>query len=127
MSRARGALMLAAAFAAPACSAEPSAEETPPAANRAGQSRIACALAGAKSFARDCAVERAPDGEALFLVVRHPDGGFRRFEVLKDGRGLAAADGAHPARTAMAGELLEVTVEGDRYRFPVRQASDAAR
>lgn len=62
------------------------------------------------------------------LVVRHPDGGFRRFEVVHDGRGVVAADGAHSAQIALRGGDVEVAVGTDRYRFPnaMRQA-DAAR
>ena len=55
----------------------------------------------------------------------HPDGGFRRFVVLKDGGGVAAADGAAVAQQNLAGGLLEVSVDGDRYRFPVTAKSDA--
>jgi hypothetical protein len=79
---------------------------------------IVCALHGSDEFRRQCKVERAPQGETLFLVVHHPDGGFRRFEVLEDGRGLAVADGADEATLAIEGDLLAVTVEDDRYRFP---------
>jgi len=60
-------------------------------------------------------------GGTLFLIVRHPDGSFRRFEVLKDGHGLSVADGAEPAALSMAGNELEVAVGLDRYRFPARQ------
>lgn len=80
--------------------------------------RIACALAGATEFARDCTVERAEQEGKLTLVVRHPDGGFRRFEVLTDGRGVAVADGAEQAEVAMVGSELEVVVGEDAYRFP---------
>jgi hypothetical protein len=79
---------------------------------------IACALDGADKFTRACTVERAPEGDTLFLVVHHPDGGFRRFEVLKDGHGLAIADGADEAKLAVEGEFLAATVAGDRYLFP---------
>lgn len=79
---------------------------------------IACALDGADKFERVCTVERAPEGGTLFLVVRHPDGGFRRFEVLKDGHGLAVADGADEAKLAVEGEFLTAVVAEDRYLFP---------
>ena len=56
--------------------------------------RIECALDGANAFARDCTVERSTaEGQSL-LVVRHPDGAFRRFAIVTDGRGVIAADGA---------------------------------
>ena len=64
-------------------------------------SQIECALGGSGSFERECAVERSVIDGALFLTVRHPDGGFRRFEVVADGDlGKLGAVGA------------------DRYRFP---------
>ncbi|HVR91621.1 MAG TPA: hypothetical protein VHG29_11090 [Novosphingobium sp.] len=90
-----------------------------------GEEAIECALAGSATFARTCAVERATLDGTLTLVVHHPDGGFRRFEVLKDGGGVATADGAAVAQLSLAGGLLEVTVDGDRYRFPVTAKSSA--
>ena len=101
-----------------ACSSR--GEDTPKVAE--GGEHIACALAGKAEFAPACAVERNRDGDTLFLTVRHPDGGFRRFEVLKDGRGLAPADGMKPADVKLSGDLLEVTIDGDRYRFPATAA-----
>ncbi len=90
-----------------------------------GGEHIACALGKDAQFAPACAVDRAePDGEKI-LVVRHPDGGFRRFTVLKDGHGLAAADGAAAAQVAIADNLLEVTVGEDRYRFPFKVKDNA--
>jgi hypothetical protein len=86
---------------------------------------IECALAGATAFARDCAVEQVRAAGGLTLVVRHPDGGFRRFEVLNDGRGLASADGADLAKIALREGGIEVAVAGDRYRFPATIAGDA--
>lgn len=86
-----------------------------------GPETIECALHGAASFARECVVERAPQGSELYLVVRHPDGAFRRFKVLKDGRGVAAADGADEAVTSISNGVLEATVGKDRYRFPAMQ------
>src|SRR5690606_31707298 len=86
-----------------------------------GKAHIACALGAGEKFAPVCAVERTSQGDAKVLVVHHPDGGFRRFLVLTDGRGLAAADGADEARLAMADGLLEVRVAGDSYRFPFTQ------
>lgn len=105
-----------------ACSME---REPQAQASSAGDDTIECALRGAPDFKRDCVVERAPQGGVLYLVVRHPDGAFRRFQVLKDGRGLAVADGAETAETRIADGLLEVTVGKDRYRFPATQKSHA--
>ena len=79
---------------------------------------VPCALAGANRFADECLVERvSEDGKAL-VVVRHPDGGFRRLVELDGGARYAAADGAGPARSAARGQDIEVTVDADRYLLP---------
>lgn len=85
-----------------------------------GAQRIECAIGPGAEFGADCLVERAEAEGAIVLTVRHPDGGFRRFEQLADGRGLAAFDGADPVEQELTGGLLEVRVAGDRYRFPAR-------
>jgi hypothetical protein len=62
---------------------------------------IDCAIAGSTDFKGNCQVEREISGGELVLTIRHEDGGFRRLRVLKDGRGVVAADGAEPwAETA---------------------------
>lgn len=87
--------------------------------------RIACALAGSAGFSAQCGVERVARNGTLFLVVHHPDGAFRRFEVLKDGRGLAVADGSHPGVATIRGDFLEMQVGQDRYRFPFKPKAGA--
>jgi hypothetical protein len=79
---------------------------------------IECALSGATAFTPDCWAERAGTAALPALIVRHPDGGFRRFDVSGDDRGLAAADGADDVRVSRMNGGLEVSVGGDRYRFP---------
>lgn len=119
----RGLLLLGTALLA-ACTSEPESKASAAAASEAAvaaDNRIECALHGADAFTRDCMVERAPQDGVLYLVVRQPDGAFRRFQVLKDGRGIAAADGAEEAETTLSGDILEVTVGKDRYRFPATQ------
>ena len=74
------------------------------------------------NFTPVCRLERAKDKTGEVLVVRHPDGGFRRLSVLPQGKGLASADGADVASQELAGQLLEVRVGEDRYRFPVLAA-----
>lgn len=86
-------------------------------------SLIECAI-DSTAFARDCTVERSLVDGALTLVVRHPDGGFRRFDVLTDGRGVATADGADVAQVRLADGGIEVTVGEDRYRLPATVAGD---
>lgn len=103
-----------------------SSEAQPPA-EAEGAEHIPCALAGAQDFKPVCAVERARQDDKLQLIVRHPDGAFRRFDVLGGGQGLAVSDGADPAKVTMVGKELEVTVLTDRYRFPVTARGDAAK
>ena len=79
---------------------------------------IDCAVGGATGFARDCLVEQARIDGARILTVRHPDGGFRRFELTDDGTGMVTADGAVPARVSVREGGVEVAVGADRYRFP---------
>ena len=88
--------------------------------------RIACAVDGATDFAEVCFAERWQVEDTMFLVIRHPDGGFRRFEVLSGGRGIEAADGMEDARVSLKDGFLEASIAGDRYRIPVKQGSGAA-
>lgn len=81
-----------------------------------------CAIGADAGWTRDCQIERT--GE--ILTIRHPDGGFRRFRVLADGRGLEAADGAEMARLQIVDTgLVEIRIGGDRYRLPVKVAGSA--
>ncbi len=86
----------------------------------AGAERIECALRGAVQFTSDCLVERSISDGARILVVRHPDGSFRRFEQVNDGRGLLVADGADPLLIQISGQQIDVAVGQDRYRFPAK-------
>lgn len=78
-----------------------------------------CALAGADAFDGQCRVVRSvADGRTLLTLIA-PDGGFRRVEVAADGSGIAAADGALPARTRVDGAGgIEIAIAQDRYRLP---------
>ena len=79
---------------------------------------IACAPDGAQSFDATCSVERGEVEGKILLTVFHPDGGFRRFEQLPDGSGLAAVAGADAVTQTLSGDILEVSLAGNRYRFP---------
>lgn len=114
----RGALVMPVLCAA--LSACHSREPAPAPSVAEGDEHIACAVGGAKVLSETCAVERAEKDGRLSLIVRHPDGAFRRFEVLTDGRGLAVADGADEATTKYADGKLEVVVGQDRYVFPAK-------
>ncbi|MBB3941011.1 hypothetical protein GGR39_002679 [Novosphingobium fluoreni] len=91
-----------------------------------GGERISCALAGAGEFTQDCSVDRSQVDGKLTLVVRHPDGSFRRFTVVSDGRGVVVADGADQAKAVVQGDKLAVAVADDRYLFPATVKAKAA-
>lgn len=96
-----------------------SGEAQPDAPLEADDSRVACALGSDTEFAEKCDVERVQNGDKRELVMRHPDGGFRRFEIVTDGRGLVAADGAEQAVvTPLADGRIQLSVGDDRYRIP---------
>jgi hypothetical protein len=82
--------------------------------------RIDCAVASAAGFTHDCTIEASEQNGAHVIVVRHPDGRFRRFE-LADGS-LKTADGSEPVQVSVPerGKVMDVTVGQDRYRIPIR-------
>ncbi|HEX8061944.1 MAG TPA: hypothetical protein VF535_01885 [Allosphingosinicella sp.] len=90
-----------------------------PAAPKA-EERVECAVAGAAAFERVCTVERTA-GPDVLLILRSPSGSFRRLVATRDGRGVAAADGAEPATVTIVGQgLIEVAIGSDRYRLPAQ-------
>lgn len=81
--------------------------------------RIACATGGETALSMNCRIERTQTEEGLVITLRHPDGGFRRVLVVKDGRGVVPADGAEPAQVVLTGQnQIDVTIGHDRYRLP---------
>ncbi len=80
---------------------------------------IDCSLNGAGGFGRDCTMQRVEQDGASYIVVRHPDGAFRRFEL--GIRGLITADGADQAEITDRGGYVEVRVGSDRYHLPVSE------
>jgi hypothetical protein len=122
VSLSKGALLWLACLPLAAC-----AQDAPDASAADADHRIACAVDGAAEFVRACQVERREIDGATILVVRHPDGGFRRFEVMSDGTGLATADGAERAEVNLREQEIEVAVGTDRYRFPARIMGDGGR
>jgi len=92
--------------------------------------RIACKPFGAAEMAQDCTIDRSVGAEGLVLTVHHPDGGFRRLLVTRDGRGVVAADRAERAVVTTVGgaNQIEVALGGDLYRLPatVRAGPPAA-
>jgi hypothetical protein len=85
----------------------------------AAANRIECALAGGKNFERSCSTETVSGDTGKMLVIRHPDGGFRRFNILTDGRGLTPADGFDETSiNLIGGGMIEVSSGDDKYRLP---------
>ncbi|GAA0280134.1 hypothetical protein GCM10009127_21580 [Alteraurantiacibacter aestuarii] len=89
-------------------------------------SAISCAIGSATQFTRNCSVERVVIDNKLFLVIHHDNGGFRRLEVLTDGRGVVAADGADNATIKVFDGEIEVTIGPDRYLLPAVIADNGA-
>lgn len=87
----------------------------------AAEGRIPCALGGGDDFTTRCTIDRAQTQDGLMLTVRHPDGGFHRLRVTRDGRGVIAADGASAASvTIIDKDAIEVAIDDARYRLPAR-------
>ncbi|WP_050986500.1 hypothetical protein [Rhizorhabdus wittichii] len=90
----------------------------------AGARPIDCRLAEARGFEQICSVERMESPDGPVLVARGPDGGFRRLLIVKDGRGVIAADGAEPVEVRPAGTgHVDVTAGGMVYRLPAKVAA----
>jgi hypothetical protein len=85
-----------------------------------GATRIECALGEGSLFGPDCLVEKVAGPQGPEFVVRHVNGGFRRFRIAENRAGMIAVDGADEAVNALVGnpKMLQVTVGHDRYRFP---------
>ena len=91
-----------------------SGEAGDPAAQLSGDpaEKVECAVAGASGFTPVCTLERLDDG----LVVRHPDGGFRRLAFGEGDNRIRPADGAEAVRwRELADGRLEVVIGQDRY------------
>lgn len=91
--------------------------------------KIECALDGEEVFQSICTSESLSDASGSKLIVRRPDGGFRRFDVLppEDGRGLAASDGAELAKITIVEEnKIMVTLGADRYILPAKMKAPMA-
>ena len=95
----------------------------------AAAGKVECALAGSTEFNRNCTTERVSGAEGQMLVVRHPDGGFRRFKILTDGRGLLPADGIDPdfKIKVLPNGMIEVRSVDDTYRLPAAIKGEATK
>jgi len=106
-------LMLLGLLALTACS-KPKAVAMQPT-SEGGSDGVPCQVAGEKDFDPVCAIDVMGD----VIVVRQPDGGFRRFRITDDGKGVAAADGAERAKVTVTGDRqIEVAIGGNRYLLP---------
>ncbi|CAN5370309.1 hypothetical protein BH11PSE5_BH11PSE5_30270 [soil metagenome] len=81
---------------------------------------VLCQVDGAAKVEPVCRGEVSGDR----LTIRHPDGGFRRFRIVTDGRGVVAADGSDPASvTITQGDRITVKVGTDLYDLQAQIAS----
>ena len=105
------------------CSQEPESPAQPSAAPAVvGGTRlraVPCALRGATRYAQECLVESNSENGTTILIIRHPDGGFRRLEEVDGGKSFRAADGADTAVVTVDKDKLAVAVEEDHYLFPL--------
>ena len=133
MSRFPVILLASLSLALSACGSDPEADllaaEGQTAEEAALQGKIECALAGSTDFNRNCTTERVSGAEGQMLVVRHPDGGFRRFKILTDGRGLLPADGIDPdfKIKVLPNGMIEVRSVDDTYRLPAAIKGEATK
>ena len=118
---------LALALALGACGkGDDAVQATAPATTAPPRDAALCALGGSGEFRDDCTIERGTSEGVAFVVVHHPDGGFRRLLVSRDGQALESADGAQATRSARKGDRFEVILGDDRYIIPMAGPDRAA-
>ncbi len=78
---------------------------------------VACALQGAEEFSAECRLVETGEGNARTVVMRHPDGGFRKLAPADTPAGLVELDGAQQARSWREGDDVVLIVGDDRYRW----------
>jgi hypothetical protein len=84
---------------------------------------VPCAFGEVKEFKNSCMVERSTAEGKSYVTLWHPDGGFRRLEVLDGGKGYATADGADDVEGGPNGKEFEVVVGDAHYLMPVGNAA----
>ena len=90
-------------------------DAAPPPPDPKAPDTVLCRVNGAKDMAPLCRRENERDQ----LTIRHSDGGFRRFVVVDDGRGIVTADGAETAQIEQLDSgRIRVTVGSDAYDLP---------
>ncbi len=89
--------------------------------------KIECALAGTTKYMRVCTTERIAGPDGQILVIRHPNGGFRRFKVLTDGRGVTPAEGADKTKISILDSgMIELSSGDDLYHLPAQVKQSTA-
>ncbi len=114
-------------FALSACSSD---EEDIAAAQEAALvgNKIECALNGADVFSLSCATQRLSIDGSTILMIRHTDGGFKRFRILSDGRGLETAEGYDDSQIEIIDEdHIILTSGGDKYKLKAQFKGGLAR
>lgn len=82
-----------------------------------GEAVIECRIAAGGGFERVCQLESRESDRGFEMIVRRPDGGFRR--LLGTGASVEAADGAKQPRVIrLADGRLEADFGTDAYRVP---------
>jgi len=98
------------------CGADPASQ---PAAQQGGET-VSCGPVG-ETLLPVCTLERVSAEGGDLLVLRHPDGGFRRLRV--QGNTILAADGADVAVVRRLPRGIEVAIGGMRYRLEAKGAT----
>ncbi len=81
---------------------------------------IGCRIPGQTGFEQACTVEKSASPDGTVLTVRAPDGEFRRFLIVKDGRGVIAADGAEQVTVTRSDRgSIDVLAGEITWRLPV--------
>ena len=84
-----------------------------------GAEVIQCALASAQDFSAGCTAELVETEEGRVVILRNPDGGFRRLRITGGEGLLEAADGADALQVKRSESALNVTIGPDRYILPI--------
>ena len=92
----------------------------PACADSPGPARIECRTNEDAAFERVCLLEGREDGQGGAMIVRRPDGGFRRFALDPEGRHMTVDGADEMSRTYDAdNDRAEFAVDGDRYSVPL--------
>ncbi|MEO9462884.1 MAG: hypothetical protein ABJ242_09125 [Marinomonas sp.] len=86
---------------------------------------ITCAIGVGAEMGPDCTGEQVAGSDGQFFVIHHPDGSFRRFEMLADDAGIGLADGAGVLSQEMSGDQLLLSVDDARYLLPIAKPAPA--